>query len=142
MPNDAKLGLVVGVGLVIVVAVIVFRKEAPPVAPTAFQVSAREHALGGDERVARRVQMVPVPGPIIGMSGMLAPLSRGGDRSHTVQEGDTLFSLATRYYGDREKWRALHRANSDRVPNPGRLPMGAVLIIPDPNDPIMQEGQR
>jgi hypothetical protein len=29
MPNDAKLGLVVGVGLVIAVAVIFFRKEAP-----------------------------------------------------------------------------------------------------------------
>ncbi len=29
MPNDAKLGLVVGVALVIVVAVIFFRKELP-----------------------------------------------------------------------------------------------------------------
>src|SRR5438309_782901 len=33
MPNDAKLGLVVGVGLVIAVAVLFFRKEAPPDAP-------------------------------------------------------------------------------------------------------------
>jgi hypothetical protein len=29
MPNDAKLGMVVGVGLVIAVAVIFFRKELP-----------------------------------------------------------------------------------------------------------------
>ena len=29
MPNDAKLGLVVGVGLVLAVAVVFFRKESP-----------------------------------------------------------------------------------------------------------------
>ena len=33
MTNDAKLGLVVGVGLVIVVAVVFFRKEIAPVKP-------------------------------------------------------------------------------------------------------------
>jgi nucleoid-associated protein YgaU len=141
MPNDAKLGLVVGVGLVIVVAVLAFRKDVPPVTPSAIESSARGQAFD-DERVSRRVQMVPVPGPIIGMSGMLAPRSRGGSREHTVQEGDTLFSLAAQYYGDRAKWRALHRANSDRVRGPGRLPRGAVLIIPDPNDPIMHEADR
>jgi hypothetical protein len=30
MPNDAKLGLVVGVVLVIAIAVVFFRREAPP----------------------------------------------------------------------------------------------------------------
>ena len=38
MPNDAKLGLIVGVGLVILVAVVFFRKDssaAPPPAPAA-----------------------------------------------------------------------------------------------------------
>ena len=45
MPNDAKLGLIVGVGLVIAVAVVFFRKEpvtaqAPQVEPPAAAVSA------------------------------------------------------------------------------------------------------
>jgi hypothetical protein len=35
MPNDAKLGLVVGVGLVIAVAVMFFRREAPASPPAA-----------------------------------------------------------------------------------------------------------
>jgi hypothetical protein len=35
MPNDAKLGLVCGVALVIVVAVIFFRKDGPGLAPAA-----------------------------------------------------------------------------------------------------------
>jgi len=29
MPNDAKLGLVLGVGLVLLIAMVFFRKEAP-----------------------------------------------------------------------------------------------------------------
>jgi hypothetical protein len=33
VPNDAKFGLVVGVVLVIAIAVVFFRKEAPPANP-------------------------------------------------------------------------------------------------------------
>jgi hypothetical protein len=38
MPNDAKLGLVVGVSLVIVVAVFFFRAETPAVDPAAATI--------------------------------------------------------------------------------------------------------
>lgn len=38
MPKDAKLGLVVGVSLVIVVAVFFFRKEAPALDPAAATI--------------------------------------------------------------------------------------------------------
>ncbi|HWG44692.1 MAG TPA: hypothetical protein VN688_18095 [Gemmataceae bacterium] len=38
MPNDAKLGLVVGVSLVIVVAVFFFRKDAPALDPAAATI--------------------------------------------------------------------------------------------------------
>jgi hypothetical protein len=38
MPNDAKLGLVVGVSLVIVAAVFFFRKDAPAVDPAAATI--------------------------------------------------------------------------------------------------------
>jgi len=40
MPNDAKLGLVVGVGLVIAVAVVFFRKELPPVSSSPDNAAA------------------------------------------------------------------------------------------------------
>jgi hypothetical protein len=44
MPNDAKLGLVVGVGLVLTVAVVFFRKDAlnPPPAVAVKPVSAAD----------------------------------------------------------------------------------------------------
>lgn len=40
MPNDAKLGLVVGVALVIAVAVIFFRKDLASATPTADRAAA------------------------------------------------------------------------------------------------------
>ena len=41
MTNDAKLGLVVGIGLVILIAIVFFRKEAVPaaLAPTPVQTA-------------------------------------------------------------------------------------------------------
>ncbi len=39
MPNDAKLGLVVGVGLVIAVAIIFFQRSTPGHAPAAIEAS-------------------------------------------------------------------------------------------------------
>jgi nucleoid-associated protein YgaU len=52
-------------------------------------------------------------------------------RSHTVQEGETLTSLAVRYYGDRSRTLHLFRANQDRLLAPDKLTVGMVLVIPD-----------
>jgi hypothetical protein len=42
MPNDAKLGLVVGMGLVLLIAIFFFRREAAPPGPEAVPVAALE----------------------------------------------------------------------------------------------------
>ncbi len=52
MPNDAKLGLVVGVSLVIVIAVFFFRKDAPALDPAAATI------------VKPASDMVPPPIPV------------------------------------------------------------------------------
>jgi nucleoid-associated protein YgaU len=112
MPRDAKFGLAVGVGLVLVFGVVFFRKE------TAARSPAPERAA------------TPSAAP----RGRLNPAATnlpGGYREHTVEEGDTLMSLATHYYGDAELSSALYRANRDRLLAPDRLPLGAVLRIPD-----------
>jgi hypothetical protein len=44
MPNDAKLGMVVGVSLVIVVAVFFFRQQAPALDPAAATIVKPEPA--------------------------------------------------------------------------------------------------
>jgi hypothetical protein len=52
MPNDAKLGLVVGVGLVIAVAVVFFQKE-PDVTPAAKAATAAAPSPAGQLRTVK-----------------------------------------------------------------------------------------
>jgi len=54
-----------------------------------------------------------------------------GPHRHTVREGDTLFSLARRYYGDAERFGAIYQANRGVLRSPDPLPVGAELVIPD-----------
>ncbi len=146
MPNDAKLGLVVGVGLVIVVAVVFFRRDVPTFATNDTRAQASSVGLGGakapGERVAREV-----PGPLVGVdvAGRLPrPLpipsgATGEARSHVIQDGETLVSVARQYYGDGDKSTALFRANRDRLRAPDQVAPGTVLLIPDLADLALAE---
>lgn len=58
-----------------------------------------------------------------------APASTGG-RRHTVGKGDTLFSLAQKYYGNRSRWRDIYAANRDVLPSENALRLGMELKIP------------
>ncbi len=51
---------------------------------------------------------------------------------YTVQEGDTLESLAKRFYGDHKKWRDIYILNEDRLGRGGVLKAGQRLIMPKP----------
>jgi nucleoid-associated protein YgaU len=54
-----------------------------------------------------------------------------GARHHTVARGDTLFSLAQRYYGNRSKWRDIYAANRGALPSENSpLKIGMDLKIP------------
>jgi Contractile injection system tube protein/LysM domain len=58
------------------------------------------------------------------------PTTRGtaGLRSHIVQEGDSLHSIAYDSYGDATRWRVIAEANG--IDDPLRLRRGASLSIP------------
>ncbi len=49
------------------------------------------------------------------------PRRNAGGRVHTVQPGDTLYSLAGRYYDSGRQWPRIHQANQARIANPNRL---------------------
>jgi LysM repeat protein len=55
-----------------------------------------------------------------------------GTQSYTVQSGDTLWSIATKFYGNGSKYLLILRAND--MPDNARLAVGATLIIPPLTD--------
>ncbi len=54
----------------------------------------------------------------------------GGAQVHVVQKGDTLFSLARKYYNDQRMWKSIWEANQDQLPDKDKLRIGMELIIP------------
>jgi nucleoid-associated protein YgaU len=111
MSKDAKLGLVLGISLIIIVAVVFFRKDAS------------QAKAASDSTAAVK------PKSILGTTAVsdLATSSR----RHTVVQGDTLFSLANRYYSDPTKFVVIYDANREWLSTPDKLAPGTVLVIPD-----------
>ena len=54
-----------------------------------------------------------------------------GGNSYTVKKGDSLSKIAKQFYGDANKWKKIHAANADKIPNPDLIHPGLQLTIPD-----------
>lgn len=87
----------------------------------------------------------PTTQPAGGSSGPAAPELAAGNspeehelvdpsgfpgRTHWVQPGETLYSIARRYYGDEKLWRKIYYANDRRLTDPDNIPVGIKLIVP------------
>ena len=69
--------------------------------------------------------IVPSPSP------SPSPSPQTGGESYTVAEGDTLATIATRFYNDEGQWRRIYDANRQTIgENPDNLRVGTVLRIP------------
>jgi nucleoid-associated protein YgaU len=130
MPNDAKLGLVVGVVLVITVAVIYFRNDAAARKKDETPAATAVKPTPSPARFPARGQTRPTKARTAVQSEE-SGLANTVVRRHTVQEGDTLASLAERYYGDKKLADELYRANRDQLKGPDELPAGTVLVLPE-----------
>jgi nucleoid-associated protein YgaU len=53
-----------------------------------------------------------------------------GGRSHVVEKGDTLYSLARKYYHDQKRWKDIWDANRSVIPDKDHLKVGTKLVIP------------
>ncbi|MBM3852681.1 MAG: LysM peptidoglycan-binding domain-containing protein [Verrucomicrobia bacterium] len=58
------------------------------------------------------------------------PPPASGARIHVVQPGETLETIALRYYGSAERWRAIHEANPALLGGGQRLRAGMELKLP------------
>jgi nucleoid-associated protein YgaU len=50
--------------------------------------------------------------------------------TYVVKSGDSLSKIAKHFYGDGNKWKIIHQANSAKIPNPDLIHPGLELIIP------------
>lgn len=54
-----------------------------------------------------------------------------GTQTYVVKSGDSLSKIAKHFYGDGSKWKKIHAANADKIPNPDLIHPGLQLTIPD-----------
>ncbi len=54
--------------------------------------------------------------------------------TYKVEKGDTVKSLARKFYGKKSGWRDIYQANQDIVPKSKKLKAGTTLVIPVPAD--------
>ena len=130
MPNDAKLGLAVGVGLVIAFAVVFYRTEATGQSgdPAATIVQPENTDPQPPPRSRKRT-----PTTSTAWATTSAP-AQVASRRHTVREGDTFQTLARQYYGAEEKDAVLAAANREAVNAEGTLTPGMTVVIPETED--------
>ncbi|OAI42011.1 hypothetical protein AYO40_06815 [Planctomycetaceae bacterium SCGC AG-212-D15] len=120
MTNDSKIGLVLGVCLVIGVAIAFFRKEL-----------VAEHPP--DNLAASPTAGVVPPQPRGHVAPIATTTSVHKGQNHTVKHGESLYSLAQQYYGDGHKYPEIYKANRRVVNSPDYVAPGTVLFIPDLN---------
>jgi nucleoid-associated protein YgaU len=53
-----------------------------------------------------------------------------GDKTYTVQSGDTLWKISENLYGDGSKYMKIFEANSDLLDSPDQIFPGQTLVIP------------
>jgi len=66
----------------------------------------------------------PPPPPAPGTS------TAGTPQTYTMKRGDTLYSLARRFYSDGKLWTRIADANPDKIRDVTDIPVGTVLTIP------------
>ncbi len=58
------------------------------------------------------------------------PLHEERPATYVVEEGDTLYKLALRFYGRRSAWQKIRDANKATVTTDGRIQAGQTLVLP------------
>jgi tetratricopeptide (TPR) repeat protein len=105
--------------------------DAAQPAPVAVSPISLAPGEQGDKATSSAITDAPQEEPAAAPSKPARPAAASAIRHHTVARGDTLFSLALKYYGNRSKWRDIYAANHDLLPSEkSPLKIGMDLKIP------------
>jgi len=74
---------------------------------------------------------MPLPAPVEHTEVEEEPLRTDEVTFYTIQEGDVLTKISQKFYGTTTKWREIHQANLDVIPDADRLKPGTEIVIPD-----------
>ena len=73
----------------------------------------------------------PTPTPAPTAAPAASPSPEAAGESYTVAEGDTLATIAEKFYGDSALWRRIYDANRSTIgDNPDSVRIGTTLRIP------------
>ena len=51
-------------------------------------------------------------------------------KTYTVEDGDTLYGIAKRFYGSIQAWKSIREANKAQIPSDNRLRTGDTIVLP------------
>jgi len=95
--------------------------------PAKTEASGGAEATGGSESGTPAVE---VETPTTPPPATTAKPTAGTPQTYTMKRGDTLYSLAKRFYGDGKLWTRIADANQDKIRDVTDIPVGTVLTIP------------
>lgn len=78
-------------------------------------------------------KVAPPPGEKRAAPAQKEPVSDDASKrpeSYIVQEGDTLYRIATKFYGDMAAWRKIRDANKATITTDGRIKAGQKIVLP------------
>jgi 5'-nucleotidase/UDP-sugar diphosphatase len=131
--------LLVAVASMLVVGCGPKKEELPPLEPAEAQPAATAPVASPVKGpvavdtmppppVARPRPLAPAPEKLTAEKA--PPADAAGSQSYQVKAGDTLYTLAKRFYGDGKLWTKIADANKDRIKDVSHIPIGTTLSIP------------
>ena len=95
-------------------------KQPTPVVQPVFDFPDQRNAAPAGNQPFRVIPEGAVPDPA----------NQGRPQWYSVQKGDTLASIAKRFYGNAEAWRNIYQANRQTLAAPDQLKIGMRLRLP------------
>jgi nucleoid-associated protein YgaU len=148
--KDVKIGMFLGLLVSVAVAGVLLTKGnlglndvEPMLTPESLKMengrsgdSAGSAVSSAPRQPAPAVQPPPsaeakVPGSAAREDKPAAPAPTKATRFYITQPGDTLSSIAKKYYGSSSAWTKLFEANKGTIDSPGKLRPGTKIVIPD-----------
>ena len=145
MTRETRIGLFVGLGLVVLFGMIVSELAETPAALPAAESAEREVMIyphtyvieqapveesgGNQQAVNSNHRVTPRPAP---RAAIVQRAPKPITRTYTVRRGDTLIGIATKVYGRRYKreYKRIFQANKRKLAGEGLVMPGQKLVIP------------